>query len=92
MTREQAKELLPIITAFAEGKEIQVRSGGGAWVLAPDPNFSANHVEWRVKPEPREFELAVKRGDPEMVYSRGLESLRGDAKWEIIRVREVIEP
>lgn len=31
MNRQQVKELLPILQAFAEGKEIQVKSGNGIW-------------------------------------------------------------
>jgi hypothetical protein len=32
MNREQAKELLPIIQAFAEGKIIQSRRINGMWI------------------------------------------------------------
>ena len=31
MTREETKELLPIIQAWEEGKEIQVKSRSGKW-------------------------------------------------------------
>ena len=31
MTREKAKELLPIIQAWTEGKEIQLKSCSGKW-------------------------------------------------------------
>ena len=34
MTREQAKELLPIIQAFAEGKTVQFLDGG-KWADVP---------------------------------------------------------
>ena len=32
MTRKEAKELLPVIQAFAEGKTIEVRVGNDSWV------------------------------------------------------------
>ena len=32
MTREKAKELLPIIQAFAEGKVIQTKNGDETWI------------------------------------------------------------
>ena len=32
MTREEAKELLPIIQAFTEGKTIQFRTNNRSWV------------------------------------------------------------
>lgn len=53
MTREEAKTLLPVITAFAAGKDIQfydtIRS---AWHTALVINGTG--LQWRVKPEPRE--------------------------------------
>ena len=61
MTREEAKELLPIIQAFADGKVIQFRCKTGEWldiewldiinynkfdfILSPD--------DYRIKPEPK---------------------------------------
>lgn len=51
MNREEAKKLLPIIQAYADGKEVQCLEGTG-WddVLHPtfDPFFA-----WRIKPEPK---------------------------------------
>ena len=32
MTREEAKELMPVIKAFAEGKEIQYRNSFNEWI------------------------------------------------------------
>lgn len=50
MTREKAKELLPIIKAYAEGKTIQYLIKD-EWfdAFAPNFNFSAN--DYRIKPE-----------------------------------------
>lgn len=51
MTREQAKELLPIIQAFAEGKKIEYRSKGfnERWQEVNEiPGF--NTFEYRIKP------------------------------------------
>ena len=59
MNREQAKELLPIIQAFAEGKIIQSRRINGMWIdlemktalniisLIDEPQ------KYRIKPEPK---------------------------------------
>ena len=52
MTREEAKELLPIIQAFAEGKTIEYRGYGGAWKVAQTPTWSS-HLCYRIKPEPK---------------------------------------
>ena len=50
MTREEAKQLLPIIQAFAEGKEIQ-QTDGYDWYDLDDPDFMANGSSYRIKPE-----------------------------------------
>lgn len=56
MTREEAKELLPIIQAFAEGKEIEFRSKGfdEEWRKVNEiPGLSYSSFDYRIKPEPR---------------------------------------
>ena len=53
MTREEAKQLLPIIQAFAEGKAIESRCIKGdksLWYDDEDPSFD-NDLEYRIKPE-----------------------------------------
>ena len=50
MDREQAKELLPIIQAFAEGKTIQA-AGGRGWYDVDSIN--SNSCKYRIKPEPK---------------------------------------
>ena len=52
MTREEAKELLPIMQAFAEGKTIEYRESGGAWKVANTPTWSSC-LFYRIKPEPK---------------------------------------
>lgn len=54
MNREQAKELLPIIQAFAEGKTVEYREGGYApWAEATSPTFNIDMYNYRIKPEPK---------------------------------------
>lgn len=56
MNRSEAKELLPIIQAFAEGKEIEFRSKGfdEEWrELKQIPGLSYDSFEYRIKPEPK---------------------------------------
>lgn len=50
MNREQTKELLPIIQAFAEGKTIQA-AGGRGWYDVD--NINSNSCKYRIKPEPK---------------------------------------
>lgn len=62
MTREEAKEMLPIIQAFAEGKVIECRTKPSAlskswqdmneWTEMKEIEFW-NNTEYRIKPEPK---------------------------------------
>ena len=54
MNRKEAKELMPIIQAFAEGKAIESRCIKGdksLWYDDEDPSFD-DDLEYRIKPEP----------------------------------------
>lgn len=51
MTRENIKRLLPILTAYAEGKEIQYKTVYGDWCDAECPTWPCR-AEYRVKPDP----------------------------------------
>ena len=55
MTRKNAKELLPIIQAFAEGKTIQYYDtliDIADWEDCENPDFDNLTYEFRIKPEP----------------------------------------
>ena len=52
MTKEEAKELLPIIQAFAEGKTIEICDNRG-WrdLIIDSPKFDCEPSCYRIKPE-----------------------------------------
>ena len=51
MTRKEAKELLPIIQAFAEGKEIEYYDcNDDDWIKTDTPIW-ASKINYRIKPE-----------------------------------------
>ena len=50
MIRERAKELLPIITAYAEGKELEILIMGEWHKLIHEPLFDSDDT-YRIKPE-----------------------------------------
>ena len=50
MTKEEVKELLPIMQAFAEGKTIQFLNGG-KWYDVYDTDFHQSPDIYRIKPE-----------------------------------------
>ena len=53
MTRKEAKELLPIIQAFVDGKTIEARTNSiSKWIETTTPKFDLLH-EYRIKPEPK---------------------------------------
>ena len=55
MTREEVKEMLPVLQAYAEGKTIESRCIKGdksLWYDDEDPSFD-NDFEYRIKPEQR---------------------------------------
>lgn len=55
MTREEAKELLPIIQAFASGKQIQDSIDCVRWFDTDEINleYEGQKIKHRIKPEPK---------------------------------------
>ena len=56
MTREEAKELLPIIQAWTEGKKIQFKSRSGRWTDLEENeglSFVYSSSDYRIKSEPK---------------------------------------
>ena len=52
MTREEAKQLLPIIQAFAEGKCVETKTGSG-WISIENMSFAGKPKAYRIQPEPK---------------------------------------
>lgn len=55
MNREEAKKILPILTAFVEGKNIQVFTNTGIWMDSNDIglySLGSWPEGYRIKPEP----------------------------------------
>ena len=50
ITREDAKELLPILKAFAEGKAIETFDDLYGWVETETPSFNLSPEFYRIKP------------------------------------------
>ena len=57
MTREEAKQLLPIIQAFAEGKCVETKTGSG-WVNMENMSFAGKPKAYRIKPDPKYYPFA----------------------------------
>ena len=52
MTREEVKELLPVMQAFAEGKTIEYSNQDKQWFKTDYPIWE-NNCKYRIKPEPK---------------------------------------
>lgn len=54
MTREQAKEILPIIEAFSKGKTVErFNPATGEWEELKNPSFDLDNSCYRIKHEPK---------------------------------------
>lgn len=55
MTRKEAKEMLPIIQAYAEGKAIQIKKEGDWLEVGKNTEvyFSESPSDYRIKPKPK---------------------------------------
>lgn len=96
MTRDRAKELLPIIAAFAEGKEIQrFDHSDKTWknCFYPDEISFETDTKLRIKPEPREFWLGMynQEGLQGGVYLTKEEAIKNSICNSVIHVKEVID-
>ena len=81
MNRERARELLPIIQAFADGEDIQCCTDGIVWSDSMYPMWRP-YEEYRIKPKPREG--WVLRGT---LYEQPAKMYPDD--W--IKVREIVD-
>lgn len=50
MTREEAKKLMPVIQAFADGKDVETKTGSG-WMSIENMSFAGKPDSYRIKPE-----------------------------------------
>ena len=96
MDRERAAELLPIITAFAEGKTIESSACYSTeWGEVTTTHWH-DDCEFRIKAEPREWYLCWDgsdiRPDPKDVMAYPIPAYDGclDHWTNIIKVREVL--
>ncbi len=69
MNREKAKALLPIITAYAEGKEVQFLNAKNEWEVGNDLGFTYKADRYRIKPEPLKVCINVHRRSGGSLYT-----------------------
>ena len=52
MTREEANEAIKVMSAYANGRDIQYLDDNGRWVNTTNPSFDWGRLNYRIKPEP----------------------------------------
>ena len=90
MTRERAKSLLPIITAWAEGGEIEFKSSTGWLPMTPNPIFCGLASDYRIKRKLRERWVNVYE-DAERIHATRIDAEENKTRdcVETIHFREV---
>ena len=94
MNRKRAKELLPIIQAFADGKMVQANLYGRWHDINDSVSFECDWNLFRIKPEPREFWLCNVDDKRNANHYWITKEQKDSGHWdqtEHIKVREVIE-
>lgn len=87
MNRDQAKQVLPLITAYAEGKTIQQRKFNG-WQDIDQLDFFTYSIEnFRIKPEPKVFYINKYSGSP--YWGRPCSSAEEAAKLATLNATEI---
>ena len=92
MNKENAHQYLPLIQALADGKKLQIAytSDPNAWYDAEEINFIWDLSLYRIKPEPRTFEIVRSKLSCGSIYD--VETWDGSYPeiWERITVQEVL--
>lgn len=52
MTREETRDLIAVMQAYVDGKQIQLQLPDSKWAEIPNPDWCTN-ANYRVKPEPK---------------------------------------
>ena len=89
MNKDNAKDYLPLVQALADGKTIQYLDDY-KWTDGKDWDFTDLSRCYRIKPEPREFWIAVDDNNEATSIYYEPPAIRLPLI-ELIKVREVIE-
>lgn len=91
MNQQNAREFLPLVQALANGKMIQYNDGGD-WLDVEDLNTdSYDPDEYRIKPEPRTFEMWLYPSTGRMYPVVDDLAIGETGEWELITVQEVLQ-
>ena len=89
MNAQNAREYLPLVQALADGKTLQTSCPSFGWHDVEEYHFVKSPRHYRIKPEPRTFEMWL---TPEgAMYSVAEIAERRIEGWERITVQEVLK-
>jgi len=91
MNRERAKELLPVIQAFADGQDIQARAKVDIDWSDIDSPLWAHGSEYRIKTKPREYYINIGANAPVIIPAMSIDFDYREQGKHMIKVREVID-
>lgn len=92
MNRERAKELLPIIQAFAEGKDAQWKDQSEpTWNDSRDDESFIGNYDYRIKPEPFECWVNIYNTGSHIAWNSEEEALSVEKFGEVVRTAHLRE-
>lgn len=95
MNAKNAHQYLPLIQALADGKKLQIAytSDPNAWYDAEEINFIWDLSLYRIKPEPRTFDVWINTKTKKVVVVENGDSDKDEIffEWERITVMEVLK-
>jgi hypothetical protein len=90
MNKENAKDYLPLVQALADGKTIQFLNVNSNWNDCVRVDFNNEPRFYRIKPEPRIFEMWL-TDMGHMVRVNAMPEPLPNCGWTRITVQEVLE-
>ena len=93
MNAQNAHEYLPLVQALVDGKTLQQSHAAdpASWFDVDEINFGSPHKRYRIKPEPRTFEIVRCKLSCGSIYNEETWDGSNPDIWERITVREVLK-
>ena len=90
MNQQNAHKYLPLVQALANGLTIQENMGKDGWKDFEEIHFDMRPEYYRIKPEPRTFEI-VRSKLSGSIYNSETYDGSAPSTWEYITVQEVLK-
>ena len=82
--------MIEVLTAYKQGKTIQVRNQSEIWLDTDSPKWSFDCCDYRVKPEPREFYICPGKHQQDYGVCEDC-NIDGEICGDAFKVREVLD-